>query len=81
MATNEDVNGKVEIIDGVTYWMGTVVNKCSLCGIAPTNVDDCGWFGNPLCPCYGVGLCECGVIHDFEETDSNYCSACGGAIN
>jgi hypothetical protein len=26
-----------------------------MCGIAPANVDDCGRFGDPACPYFGVG--------------------------
>jgi hypothetical protein len=51
----EGVNGKVEVVDGETYWMGSKVEKCGKCGIAQTNVDDCGEFGNPDCPCWGIG--------------------------
>lgn len=58
LATDEDVNGKVETINGETYWMGNKVDKCPKCGIAPTNVDDCGEFGNPECPFFGIGLDE-----------------------
>ena len=54
----EQPNGKTEMIDGETYWMGTRVMKCHRCGIAPTNVDDCGEFGNPECPYFGIGLEE-----------------------
>lgn len=54
----EQPNGKVEIIDGETYWMGNRVHKCPKCGVAPTNVDDCGEFGNPDCPYFGIGLEE-----------------------
>lgn len=52
----EGVNGKVEVKDGETYWMGSKVSKCPKCGIAPTNVDGCGEFGNPECPYFGIGL-------------------------
>lgn len=51
----DSVNGDVEIRDGETYWMGSKVEKCPMCGIAPTNVDDCGEFGNPECPYFGIG--------------------------
>ncbi len=50
----EQVNGKEEIINGEKYWMGSKVSKCPLCGVAPTNVDDCGEFGNYYCPAFGV---------------------------
>jgi len=45
----------IEGVNGKTYWMGNKVNKCPKCGIAPTAVDDCGEFGNPDCPCFGIG--------------------------
>ena len=48
-------NGKVEVIEGETYWMGTRVMPCPACGVAPTNVDDCGHFGDPDCPYFGIG--------------------------
>jgi len=32
------------------------VKVCSRCGVAPANVDDCGRFGDPECPYFGVGL-------------------------
>ena len=50
----EGVNGKEEVKNGKKYWMGNEVKPCSLCEVAPTNVDDCGQFGNPHCPCFGV---------------------------
>lgn len=31
------------------------VQACSMCGVAPSNVDDCGEFGNPECPYFGIG--------------------------
>ena len=31
------------------------VRECPMCGIAPANVDDCGRFGDPACPYFGVG--------------------------
>jgi hypothetical protein len=34
------------------------IQECHMCGIAPTNVDDCGRFGDPACPCFGVGKPE-----------------------
>ncbi len=52
---NEPVNGRVELGDGHTYWLGTKVHPCPKCGVAPTNVDDCGEFGNPECPYFGIG--------------------------
>lgn len=50
----EEVNGKVEVREGSVYWMGTLVEPCPACGVAPTNVDDCGHFGDPHCPYFGV---------------------------
>src|SRR5678815_4622843 len=37
------------------------VQVCPMCGVAPTNVDDCGEFGNPECPYFGIGL------EDYEK--------------
>lgn len=34
------------------------VQVCPMCGVAPSNVDDCGEFGNPECPYFGIGLEE-----------------------
>ena len=48
-------NGDTKIVNGETYWMGNKVEKCSKCGVAPTNVDDCGEFGDPDCPYFGIG--------------------------
>lgn len=31
------------------------VKVCPMCGVSPTNVDDCGEFGNPECPYFGIG--------------------------
>jgi len=31
------------------------VQVCQMCGVAPSNVDDCGEFGNPDCPYFGIG--------------------------
>lgn len=31
------------------------VKRCSLCNVAPSNVDDCGAFGDPNCPYFGIG--------------------------
>lgn len=41
--------------DGLIYWLGTKVHPCRKCGVPATNVDDCGEFGNPDCPRFGVG--------------------------
>jgi hypothetical protein len=51
----EGVNGRVEVRDGRTFWMGTEVMPCPLCKVCPTNVDDCGEFGNYDCPYFGIG--------------------------
>jgi hypothetical protein len=37
------------------------VQVCGMCGVAPSNVDDCGEFGNPECPYFGIGR------EDFER--------------
>ena len=34
------------------------VQVCPDCGIAPSNVDDCGHFGDCMCPYFGVGEAE-----------------------
>ena len=31
------------------------VKVCPMCGVAPSSVDDCGEFGNPECPYFGIG--------------------------
>jgi len=31
------------------------VQVCDMCRVAPSNVDDCGEFGNPDCPYFGIG--------------------------
>lgn len=50
------VNGITEQDDsGAVYWMGSKVHPCPMCGIAVTNVDHCGEFGNPECPTFGIG--------------------------
>jgi len=30
-----------------------LVEPCSMCGVCPSSVDDCGEFGNSLCPYFG----------------------------
>ena len=52
--TKEEVNGEEVVKDGKTYWMGTEVKACGMCGKVVTAVDDCGEFGNPECPQFGV---------------------------
>jgi hypothetical protein len=32
-----------------------LVQECPQCGISPANVDDCGCFGDPKCPYFGIG--------------------------
>jgi hypothetical protein len=47
--------------DGLFHWRNlgdgkpVQVRECPMCGIAPANVDDCGRFGDPACPYFGVG--------------------------
>ena len=31
------------------------VKRCPACGVCPGNVDDCGHFGDPECPYFGIG--------------------------
>jgi hypothetical protein len=31
------------------------VQECPACGVAPASVEDCGQFGDPACPYFGVG--------------------------
>lgn len=31
------------------------VQRCHSCGVCPANVDDCGHFGDPECPYFGIG--------------------------
>lgn len=51
-----EVNGITEQgADGSVYWMGNKVMPCPDCGVAPTNVDHCGHFGDPMCPYFGIG--------------------------
>ena len=51
-----EVNGKtMQDEDGSVYWMGSRVTPCPACGIAVTNVDHCGHFGDPDCPVWGIG--------------------------
>lgn len=59
MTENRKANGKNNTEnDGSIYWMGTKVMPCPACGIAVTNVDDCGHFGDPECPAFGIGIAE-----------------------
>lgn len=37
-----------------TTWMGNVVLACPRCHVVVVNVDDCGEFGNPDCPRFGI---------------------------
>jgi len=30
------------------------VAECKKCGVAPASVDDCGCFGDPTCPNFGI---------------------------
>jgi hypothetical protein len=45
--------GETVVKDGTTFWMGTEVKPCSMCGVAAVCVDDCGEFGNEQCPRFG----------------------------
>ena len=45
------------------------VQVCPNCGIAPGNVDDCGRFGDPGCPYFGIGH-EAGAEISDEEWDA-----------
>lgn len=67
ISTDKDPDGRVEIdtTTGEKYWMGSLVQKCPDCGVAPTNVDDCGHFGDPECPYFGIGL------EEFEKRKLN----------
>jgi hypothetical protein len=67
ISTDKDPDGRVEIDTktGEKYWMGSLVQKCPDCGVAPTNVDDCGHFGDPDCPYFGIGL------EEFEKRKLN----------
>lgn len=64
---NDHPNGREEVDTetGDVYWMGSKVAKCPDCGVAPTNVDDCGHFGDPECPYFGIGL------EEFEKRKLN----------
>lgn len=54
MTNKAEVNGEEVVKDGKVYWMGTEVKACGMCGKVVTAVDDCGEFGNPECPQFGV---------------------------
>lgn len=36
-----------------SYWLGSEVTACEMCGKAVVAVDNCGEFGNSLCPQFG----------------------------
>ncbi len=61
--------------DGLFHWRNlgdgkpVQVRECPMCGIAPANVDDCGRFGDPACPYFGVGEPEPEVMSDEEICD------------
>lgn len=40
------------------------VKRCPACGVSPGNVDDCGHFGDPDCPYFGIGR------EEFERRES-----------
>lgn len=44
------------------------VKVCPMCGVAPSNVDDCGEFGNPECPYFGIGLEEYEKLYEGPDT-------------
>ena len=58
--------------DGLFHWRNlgdgkpVQVRECPMCGIAPANVDDCGRFGDPACPYFGVGEPEPEGVTDEE---------------
>ena len=43
------------------------VKVCPMCGVAPSNVDDCGEFGNPECPYFGIGREEYDKLYKEAE--------------
>lgn len=45
------------------------VQVCPMCGVAPSNVDDCGEFGNPECPYFGIGREEYEKLNGDKETN------------
>lgn len=46
------------------------VQVCPMCGVAPSNVDDCGEFGNPECPYFGIGREE--YEKRFGDKEANH---------
>ena len=54
MIDKEEVNGEEVVKDGKTFWMGTEIKPCPKCNKVVTAVDDCGEFGDPECPQFGV---------------------------
>lgn len=48
------------------------VEVCEMCGVAPSNVDDCGEFGNPECPCFGIGIEEYEARYGQCKEDSSH---------
>jgi hypothetical protein len=61
--------------DGLFHWRNlgdgkpVQVRECPMCGIAPASVDDCGRFGDPVCPYFGVGEPEPEGVTD-EQWDA-----------
>lgn len=51
------------------------VQVCPMCGVAPSNVDDCGEFSNPECLYFGIGREEYekrfGSYPDREKNQDN----------
>ena len=47
------------------------VQHCPKCGVAPSNVDDCGEFGDPDCPYFGIGR------EEFERRQAALCDTTG----
>jgi len=43
------------------------VQKCPHCGVAPASVDDCGCFGDPACPYFGIGTSHPRPIPVYER--------------
>ncbi len=67
MTDKEEVNGEEIVKDGKTYWMGTEVKPCTMCGKVVTAVDDCGEFGNPECPQFGIDGRKSHITSDLRN--------------
>jgi hypothetical protein len=57
------------------------VQQCLMCGIAPANVDDCGRFGDPACPYFGVGKSKYERGYAQEHLARLMCDAIGTETN